>query len=347
MNIELLDSDFDSIYFIDSFESFIWTERYSECGDFELYTPITNDLVNHIQKGFYISIDDSDRLMIIESIEIETVFENGTHLKVTGRSLESILDRRIIYPSITMEDTAIQDVILNLLKDNAAIPGSQYNARRIPNLTYEIVSDEYIASIILYVQYCGTNLYESITELCKTYSIGFKIVRKNGNFVFSLYNGEDRSDLVEFSPTFENLLNSNYLESDASFKNVAYVVGDREVVVGLTDGLERREVYVEADDISRESNNESGTAITINDSDYDELLREKGEEALAEQEEIFSFEGSIDYRKTYTLNVDYSIGDIVNIVNEYGFSGKARITEIVRSVDENGYEVYPTFEIIQ
>ena len=40
MEAMILDTNFQGIYIVDSFESFIWTDRFSECGDFELYIPI-------------------------------------------------------------------------------------------------------------------------------------------------------------------------------------------------------------------------------------------------------------------------------------------------------------------
>ena len=36
--------------------------------------------------------------------------------------------------------------------------------------------------------------------------------------------------------------------------------------------------------------------------------------------------------------------EAVNILNEYGMSVNARITEIIESRDENGYSMEPTFE---
>ena len=44
---------------------------------------------------------------------------------------------------------------------------------------------------------------------------------------------------------------------------------------------------------------------------------------------------------------DFFNGDIVQIANEYGHETKARILEIVRSEDKDGYTVYPTFKTIE
>ncbi len=56
-------------------------------------------------------------------------------------------------------------------------------------------------------------------------------------FVFELYAGFDRSydqtenPYVIFSPKFENIINSNYIESKASLKTVTLVGGEGEVLV--------------------------------------------------------------------------------------------------------------------
>ena len=45
----------------------------------------------------------------------------------------------------------------------------------------------------------------------------------------------------------------------------------------------------------------------------------------------------------YVLNKDYFLGDIVQVINEYGISATPRIIEIIESEDENGTSVVPTF----
>ena len=45
---------------------------------------------------------------------------------------------------------------------------------------------------------------------------------------------------------------------------------------------------------------------------------------------------------------DFYMGDIIQIKNEYGLEGPARVVEYVMSENvQNGLEYYPTFEAIQ
>lgn len=97
MNIYLLDRDFSPIRVIDDYESFIWTDRYLEPGDFELYILINKSIPSDIEIGRYLYFTESEHTMIIEKIKIEADIEDSNKLIVTGRSLESILDRRIVW----------------------------------------------------------------------------------------------------------------------------------------------------------------------------------------------------------------------------------------------------------
>jgi hypothetical protein len=60
-----------------------------------------------------------------------------------------------------------------------------------------------------------------------------------------------------------------------------------------------------------------------------------------------SFEGDVDTVASYAYKVDYNLGDIVKVINEYGIEAEARITEIMESDDaDNGFSVEPKFEYL-
>ena len=93
-------------------------------------------------------------------------------------------------------------------------------ARQIDNFVFEASTDPLITELTIEAQYNGENLYNTIQTLCQINNIGFKItLTDNGFFVFKLYSGTDRSydqlinPYVTFSPKFENIINSNYIES--------------------------------------------------------------------------------------------------------------------------------------
>lgn len=81
---------------LQNYKSLVWTERFLECGEFELQVYINNTIPDWAQLDNLVEIKDSDITMIIEGIKIETDVEEGTVMTVTGRSLESFLDRRLM-----------------------------------------------------------------------------------------------------------------------------------------------------------------------------------------------------------------------------------------------------------
>ena len=357
MYLYLLDENFISLKVIDTFESLIWTERYNRCGDFEIYTPVDLELLNILIKkpdnvDYYIWLRDSDQQMIFETVKIVSDVETGSYMTISGRSLESLLDRRIIWEQ-TVLDGNLQNGIQKLLNNNVVSP--TISDRRMSRFSMQMSNDPRITSLTIRAQYTGDNLYDAIVEICDTYNLGFQVsMTENYQFIFQLYFGEDRSydqiknPYVIFSPKFENIINSNYLKSGNTLRNVALVAGEdaghnrRTQTIGSGLGQARKELYVDARDIQSEVN---GTAIP--DAEYNEQLQQRGREKLSKNKRTEVFEGQIDTTQNFTYGRDFFKGDIVQIRNEYEIEAKVRITEFIRVQDTRGFETYPTFSIIE
>lgn len=351
MDIFVLNQKFEAIDIIDNYESLIWTDRYFEYGDFELYLPMQIHLLYSLQKDNYLYIKESEHLMIIEDFEITTDAEIGSRLAVSGRSLESILERRIVWGQKTYSGT-IHAVIKKMITD--AIISPSIAARKISNFKFQDSSDEAVNGTDIEVQFTGDNLYEAISLLCQTVRAGFKItLDSDNNFVFSLYSGQDRSyeqdtnPYVVFSPSFENIIDSRYLETNSNYRNVTLVAGEGEgssrktVTVGKASGLSRREVFTDARDISSQTDDGTLTA-----KQYNSQLTARGNENLEEYTASTEFEGKAETTRMFQYGKDFFMGDIVQIANEFGMEGRAYITSIIRSQSEEGLEIYPTFETI-
>lgn len=112
MDITVLDTNFNPVAIVDTYESFIWTDRYYKYGDFELYTAVDSQIVDIMQLDRYLKIDGSEHMMIIEKDLIESDPEEGNRITVSGRSLESILDRRIVWGQRIL-DGNLQSAIKN------------------------------------------------------------------------------------------------------------------------------------------------------------------------------------------------------------------------------------------
>ena len=352
MKLYVLDTAFNTVAHLDDYMSSIWTDRYCGYGDFEFYTSMDNIVFARAPKNYYLWSDISEHLMIIEERTITTDVESGNHLQITGRSLESILERRIIWAQTILTGN-FQNGIQKLLNENVISPSIA--ARKIDNFIFEASDDPAITELTIDAQFTGDNLYEAIVTLCSQNGLGFKItLNDNNQFVFKLYKGSDRSynqtenPYVVFSPDFENIVNSNYFESNQDYKNVALVAGEGEgsarktSAVGDVSGLERRELFVDARDISSET--EEGT---LTDEDYTKLLTQRGNDKLEEYKETTDFEGEVDTSQMFVYGEDFFIGDIVQITNEYGIEKEVRVDEMIFSDDTSqGITMIPTFTTI-
>lgn len=358
MDLIVLNEDLDAVSVIDSYSSLIWTDRYDSYGDFEICTAATPEMVDMLKQDYYITCRESEHTMIVEKIWIKSDSEEGNMLYISGRSLESILDRRIIWGQKTITGS-LQNGIRTLL--NECIISPTDSARVIPNFIFEKSLDTSVVALTVDAQYTGDNLYDVIQKLCTEAGIGFRILlNDNKQFVFSLYNGVDRSyksslagnsevPYVVFSPNFDNIINSNYIESKMPMKNIALIGGTgvgTERKYHTTDassntGLHRRELFVDARDVS--DKDDDGNAYT--ESEYNAKLEQRGKEYLEENKEVVSFEGKVEATIMFKYGEDFFIGDIIQIANEYGHETESRISEIVISDDSEGFSIYPTFTV--
>src|SRR5438477_6612337 len=95
MEVYVLDSLLRRIQVFDRFESLIWTERFSDVGDFELDLMSTFENRNAFIIDTRIAINESYRVMTVDTVEDATDSEGKDILKVKGHSLEAILDDRV------------------------------------------------------------------------------------------------------------------------------------------------------------------------------------------------------------------------------------------------------------
>jgi hypothetical protein len=95
VEVYTLDRLFRRIAVIDQFQSLIWTDRWSTYGDFELVVHDTKALRRLFPTGTRLAMNDSDRVMTVETVEKSRDSEGRSILTVKGRSLEQILEDRV------------------------------------------------------------------------------------------------------------------------------------------------------------------------------------------------------------------------------------------------------------
>lgn len=355
-NLYVLDKNMESVAVIDKFQSFIWTERYNSYGDFELVVPATKDTIAIFQNDFMLSRDADSLPMIIDRCENSTDVDDGDLITVKGRSLSFLLDRRIVWTQTRITGN-LQNGIEKLLNDNVINPS---DAKRKMPMTFRKSSDKRITDLAVDAQFTGDSLYDAIESICSANSLGFRVGAdpETKSYWFELYLGEDHSytqkdtsnPYVIFSPSFDNLINSNFITSNRSYRTVALVGGEGEgserkfEQVTQDDknasGIYRHELFVNASDITSRQQDNS----VLPDAQYRSLLKQRGMEKLKEKATTTAFEGQVETAKSFKYGSDFSIGDIIEVEDHYGHSTTSRVIEYIYSVDDSGVKTYPTFE---
>lgn len=376
MNIFILNKKFESILLVEAYQSLIWNDRYNEAGDFELYLPASVYDRDAFQIGNYVCAALSDRLMIIEEIICETGLEEGDFLTISGRSLESILCRRVIGTQLDLSGN-LQDAIEKLLQDHIISPTNE--KRKIENFVFVRSTDERITSLTVEDQFEPEDtVYDVIKNITGIKRVGMRMLKNDLNqFTFELYFGTDRSykqqttPWVAFSPDLDNLLSSTYKESITSYKNHITVSGTYDIEppeetetpeegsepepeeqdktkeiaieIGESSGLDRFEFYVSASDIVSRTYDDDGNESYLTEEEFESRLITKGKEYLNNYRKEIDFETEVDPSHTFKINEDYFLGDILQVSNQYGISSSLRVDEYIISVSSSGVEYYPRF----
>lgn len=386
MNLWILNDQFEQVGLIDDYTSLIWSKRYVEIGDCEVYIAANYRTFSLLRKGYYILRDDDDMICRIENIEIDTDAEQGDFLIVSGYDCRKILNQRLIWQQTVFKGTA-ENFCRKIITDNVINP--TLARRKISR--FQLGEPKNLPDTIE-IQSTYDGVFDKIKELCITYGYGSKVSFDDEHFVFDLYKGVDRSvnqtenEVVMFSPEFENIVTTKYKEDATNFKNAALVAGQGEGSARVTTeidvgtGLDRYELYVDARDLSSEIPYDelvtaypNGSTVVEDDivyyvvnnvkiaildhvdnpsngsligEAYETLLLQRGVEKLAEATDVISFEGEVEPNYSYVYGQDYFLGDIVTVENNYGIQANARIVEVIESDDENGYSIIPTFEYI-
>lgn len=360
MEIYILDVAFRRVNVVDTFESLIWTERFASSGDFEIVLHSTRENRKLFVSGVKLAINESYRVMSVETVEDTVDVEGRALLTVKGPSLEMILDDRVAAdffgdtfnnPAwiLTGTPAAIARKIFN---DICAL-GQLMPADIIPYLqpgTIFPASTIAESPDVITVELSLKTVYAAIKELCELYDMGFRLVRNfdMSQLYFDIYMGSDRTTrqsslaAVVFSPELDNLQNTTELTTTELYKNAAYVFSPvgyalvyPEGIDPLIAGFERRILLVNADDIT-DPNPPTATA----------LMTQRGLEELSKTRKLTAFDGEINQGiSAYKYGVDYQLGDLVEMRNIDGVSNNMQVTEQIFVSDKEGERSYPTLVI--
>lgn len=347
MELQVYDSSFTQIAVIENYSSLIWTKRYCDAGDFEVVIPVGDEIPSWItdwsatdEEDYYVKLKEDPEegyFMIFEKLELDQDSEDGTTLTLTGRSLHAILDRRVVWASVTYESKTTAYILKQLLTN--AIISPSLAIRKIDNFTYTDPDSSYEFSTVT-AEYFGNSIMDSIFDLCTEDDYGFRVLYDTDNQIFTseMYKGTDHSydntegnSIIYFATEMNNISESNYIRDLTDYKNVILARGSStsiNYILGTVSGIARRELYYQDSDVSTKGALQKSASYAMSQNTIESLIEASTNAAIFE------------------YGVDFVVGDIVTIQNDYGIEQTARITEIIFSDDSGGVSIYPTLKTI-
>lgn len=357
-NIHVLNQNFELQGIIDEYVSIIWRPAYYDIGDFEIYLGATDKAIDLLRENRYVArssditvengVTTYKKVMIIKNLQLVTDVENGDFLMVTGRELKFLLHQRIVWGQRNIRDS-VEYALRRLIGSNAVEPVEP--ARTIPNMQFAEPKG-YTEQIEL--QLSNKQLDEAVIELCRTYNYGWDIYITDNKLTVDIYKGIDRSygqtenPYVVFSDEFENLFETDYVYESESCANMTLVGGEGEgldriyaYVNNDVSGLDRYETFTDARDVSQNL----GSEDAIGYEEYLLLLNERGKENLGTMGVTEGFAGEVLSDVAFKYGVDFSLGDVVTVINKYGIQKNVRVLSAIESEDDNGVKLLPQFSM--
>ena len=354
MDFSVLNSSFQRERLIEDWNSLVWTERHSVNGDFELQSHNISEVLSLLPLGDWdapptvVAINDSDVPMVVENHKIEKPKNGPPQIVTTGRSFETVLDRRVTIRAVTSGVTRLE---WRIAADTAAIAAYEVAKSIVVDgdATALDIMDE--ITLLNSVTDIGDEqefpvepkeLYAWMIETLALgkYGLKSKMPTSTTEIAIIIYEGTDRSESVVFDVALDQFEEASYLLSKLGYKNVMITAtaNGMEFSHMGTDpsGLVRR---VGFQDLASEITVPAGVPLT-------DLTINKGKVSLASLVPTALFSGGIAESVGQGYNSTYFLGDIVRLQGEYGLSQDARVAEFVRTQDTTGTKAYPTFEAI-
>lgn len=360
MELYILDGQMRRVEVRDNFQSLIWTERWQDQGDFELVTESNfNSLLDYVP-GTWLATNVSNRIMRVDGCVDAVDSEGKKVLNVSGTSFEAqMYDRATVDAYVNSNGAGnnwkitdqpadiVRELFRKIAHQNTTIPADNFPFMAFGNMYPADTIAEPGDLIELEVE--PQTLFQLVQDMCKLYDLGFRITR-NGDasqLFFNVYSGNDRTTrqtanpAIIFSEAMDNLQNTSAVKSIAEEKNVAYVYSKNATQVvywnpedATATGVNRKVLIVQANDVDE----------TLTGADLYAVLRQRGLLELAKHRPVRAFDGEIPQRNAYLYDIDYRLGDLVEVRNP-NITNIMRVTEQIFVQDREGFKSYPTLSI--
>lgn len=310
-----------------------------------------------------LNLDPDERRIITKVTDIETGYmlnkiryedEEKKRLSIDCISLSAILRDRLVDGQQAYEGN-VEEVIRSFVTANAIEPTNPN--RVIPDLILGPISGIDITTDEAFFK---EPLDEVLWKICKKFDISYRIKMDhiNKKYIMTVFQGLDRSSIqnvnsrVIFSKDFDNVTFQSYTDDPSTYRNMIYVdsggsTDSEKTTIKVGDELSgwgRREMHLEASDITKKYQNDKGVEVTMTTEEFEKVLRERGLNTLAEYPIVRTFESDIDPKSQFIYGKHYNLGDIVtNINDEIGVMTHSRVVRVREKYSEDGYEVSHEF----
>ena len=364
MILEIFNKERERIGMIKQYISARYANKYNGIGTFTIKVPVVDDSVRYLIIDNYVLLDIDVMGVITYRSKLTTA---TTEITVSGYIASHILTYRTFLKTQVFNGT-IEDICGQMVANNFITPEDE---RR--KIDYVKVESKVGSGESKQVQKTGGNIEEAIESLLAVENKGFSfkptIAKFNeetdsltniSHFTFEVLEPIDRSFAntqgnvpVVFSMELKNLEELSFTEDANEYKNVAVVAGTGEgedrVLLEVGDleasGVDRKELYVDARDVSKTKYVDS-TEVIIPDNEYREMLQSRGNEYLQDYVTFVDMDGKIvvEGNTANKYGKDYFLGDIVSVVDdELGLAINAQVTVVTKTISSGTEKVDLTF----
>lgn len=339
---------------INGMDSIVWTERYREAGEIKISAKLSSGLREVLPIGSLVSHTATREVMIIENHQIKDDGKETPILEISGRTLETFLENRIVGSDQPFPITPITKYSLasansgtqakTLIQDH--ITSTYYSADNLPGIVVDALATGSVAEAR---DVSRGEVYKSLLEILAIEELGIRVERPSTDQYtrFYIYDGANKTSSVVFSWQVGDLDNTEYLWSSKNYKNQAIVTGKWVEVRYFGAGdlyYNARVMYIDGKDID----DVWETAPTLGDlTAVQNAMTTRAKQMLANQRFVQIAKTDVSATARFKFREDYNVGDLVRVDGNYGAIETMRVIEHVEIQDESGSSSYPTLAIVQ
>lgn len=336
MQIYVYDRDMNPLGIIEAMTSLLWTRKFREPGEVDIEIPATAQSAQLLAIGNILMQKDSDEAMQIDYMAITKTGEDMDVVQAIGHTILGWLKYRVITADVSDDDHTPQYLIAKLIHDNATAPSKAARALPITLTTPQ----QYTQDTMAYQASRYTNLLDCVQDLLSLSGMGI-LCHTNpvtGTHSLELVESADKTagtaSQCVFSTEWGSLGEHTYTHSEETHCSTVYVEGGDNIFQIAGDdltGLDRREVYLSATDVSLSWTDFDGNSHTQTAAKVRSKILKRAQQALAREfQPELTFEGdALTHSSALQYRRDYDIGDIVTCMDErWGVSVDVVISEI-------------------